>query len=78
MGSDENYFNVSLIVRDKITRQCLQTTTFLAVFAEMRKPVVSSAHFLSFDCVFLCFVVVVEVGAEVCGGGGDIFATYYH
>ena len=28
MGSEENYFNVSLIVRDKVTRQCLQTSTF--------------------------------------------------
>ena len=28
MGSDERYFNVSLIVRDKVTRQCPQTTTF--------------------------------------------------
>ena len=28
MGSDESHFNVSLIVRDKITRPCLQTTTF--------------------------------------------------
>ena len=28
MGSDESRFNVSLIVRDKVTRQCLQTTTF--------------------------------------------------
>ena len=28
MGSDENHFNVSLIVRDKVTRQCPQTTTF--------------------------------------------------
>ena len=27
MGSDESRFNVSLIVRDKITRQCPQTTT---------------------------------------------------
>ena len=27
MGSDENHFNVSLIVRDKVTRQCPQTTT---------------------------------------------------
>ena len=26
-GSDESYFNVSLIVRDKVTRQCPQTTT---------------------------------------------------
>ena len=30
MGSDENNFNVSLILRDKVTRrQCPQTTTFL-------------------------------------------------
>ena len=28
MGSDESHFNVSLIVRDKITRQCPQTTIF--------------------------------------------------
>ena len=25
---DERHFNVSLIVRGKVTRQCLQTTTF--------------------------------------------------
>ena len=29
MGSDESHFNVSLIVGDKFTRQCPQTTTFL-------------------------------------------------
>ena len=29
MGSDESHFNVSLIVRDKVTRQCPQTTTCL-------------------------------------------------
>ena len=28
IGSNESPFNVSLIVRDKVTRQCLQTTTF--------------------------------------------------
>ena len=28
MGSDESHVNVSLIVRDKATRQCPQTTTF--------------------------------------------------
>ena len=27
MGSDESHFNVSLIVRDKVTRHCPQTTT---------------------------------------------------
>ena len=28
MGSDESQFNVSLIVRDRVTRQCPQTATF--------------------------------------------------
>ena len=28
MGSEESHFNVSLIVRDKVTKQCPQTTTF--------------------------------------------------
>ena len=28
MSSDESHFNVSFIVRDKVTRQCPQTTTF--------------------------------------------------
>ena len=28
MGSDESHLNVSLIMRDKDTRQCPQTTTF--------------------------------------------------
>ena len=28
MGSDESRFNVSLIVRDKVTRECPQNTTF--------------------------------------------------
>ena len=28
MGRDESHFSVSLIVRDKVTRQCPQTTTF--------------------------------------------------
>ena len=28
MGGNESHFNVSLIVRDKATRQCLLTTTF--------------------------------------------------
>ena len=29
MGGDESHFNVSLIVKDKVTRQCPQTTTLL-------------------------------------------------
>ena len=28
MGSVESHFNVSLIMRDKVRRQCPQTTTF--------------------------------------------------
>ena len=28
MGSDESHFNVSLIARDKVTRQCPQAATF--------------------------------------------------
>ena len=28
MGSDESHFNVSLIVKNKVTGQCPQTTTF--------------------------------------------------
>ena len=28
MGSDDSHINVSLIERDKVTRQCPQTTTF--------------------------------------------------
>ena len=28
VGSNESHFNVSLIVRDKVTRPCPQTTTF--------------------------------------------------
>ena len=28
MGSDESHFNVSLIVGDKVTRRCPQTTAF--------------------------------------------------
>ena len=28
VGRNENHFNVSLIVREKVTRQCPQTNTF--------------------------------------------------
>ena len=31
MGSDESHFNVSLIVRDKVTRQCPQTRTLQSI-----------------------------------------------
>ena len=39
MGSDGSHFNVSLIVRDKVTRHCPQTTMF---FKTKGKPVESS------------------------------------
>ena len=29
MDNDENYLSVSLTVREKVTRRCSQTTTFL-------------------------------------------------
>ena len=29
MGSDESHFNITLNVRDEVTRQCPRTTTFL-------------------------------------------------
>ena len=35
MGSDESHFNISSIVRDKVTRQRPQTTTF---FEEKGEP----------------------------------------
>ena len=35
MDSDESHFKVSLIVRDNVTRQCPQTTTF---FEEKGEP----------------------------------------
>ena len=41
MGSDESHFNVSLIVRDKVTRQCPQTTTF---FEEKRRAEAESSR----------------------------------
>ena len=39
MGSDESHFDVSLIVRDKVTRQCPQTT----IFEEKGEPTFVSA-----------------------------------
>ena len=42
MGSDENHFNVSLIVRDKVTRQSPQTT----IFEEKGEPKLNRAEAL--------------------------------
>ena len=41
MGSDESHFNVSLIVRDKVTRQCPQTTAFEEKGVTLRKLLIS-------------------------------------
>ena len=41
MGSDERQFNVSLTVRDQVTRQCPQTTTF---FRRERRAEVESSQ----------------------------------
>ena len=35
MGSDESHFNDSLIVRDKVTRPCPQTTTLWLNFLQV-------------------------------------------
>ena len=37
MGSDENHFSVSLIVRNKVTRQFPQTTTLLEEKGELKR-----------------------------------------
>ena len=44
MGSDENRFSVSLIMRDKVTRQCPQTTTFEEKRAEAKSNRGPSAY----------------------------------
>ena len=44
MGSDESRFNLSLIVRDKVRRQCPQTTTFEGRGAETESNRGPSAH----------------------------------
>ena len=38
MGSDESHLNFPLSVRDKVTRQCPQTTTFLKRERETGEP----------------------------------------
>ena len=44
IGSDESHFNVSLIVRDKVTRQCPQTT----IFEEKGEPKRYRTEFIPF------------------------------
>ena len=39
VGSDESHLNASLIVRDKVTRQFLQTTTFEEKIKESRSGI---------------------------------------
>ena len=36
-GSDESHFNVSLVVKDKVARQCPQTTTFSEEIGEPKR-----------------------------------------
>ena len=43
MGSDDSHFNLSLIVRDKVTRQYLQMTTF---FQDKRESKLNRAEAL--------------------------------
>ena len=61
VGSDESHFNVSLIVRDKVTRQCPQTTTFEEKGEPKRIFELVTVHSLlqpldSFTQVFFFFV----------------------
>ena len=63
IGDDEIHFNVSLIVRDKVTRQCPQTTTFLKRReSQSRNHMVyynitdgqTTINMLDFFCVCVC------------------------
>ena len=74
MGSDENHFNVSLIVRDKVTRQYPQTTTFQEKGEPKRirteVPLLASLTSYGFEdtakwCTYLqCCLVVTAVRTE--------------
>ena len=75
MGSDESHFNVSLIVRVKVTRQCPQTT----IFEEKREPTFVSAWWYHSRSCYAnicmwrsrssCYAIVpLAVLTFVCGG----------
>ena len=57
MGSDESHFKVSLIMRDKVTGQCTQTTT-----SEEKTTQIRLKH---------CFTSTKTVGLLGGGGGGQ-------
>ena len=70
VGSDESHFNILLIVRDKVTSQCPQTTTFEATGEPKRSrsevPLLTSltpyryakpAHEIS-DYACQCFIMM--------------------
>ena len=52
MCSDEIHFNVLLIVRDKLTKQCLQTTTFLEGTTEAESSPGTNEKISSFKSKF--------------------------
>ena len=51
MGSDESHFNVLLTVRGKVTRQCLETTTF----EERKRAGVRNTNVCLCDSKYLSF-----------------------
>ena len=61
MGSDESHVNVSLTVRDRVTRQCPQVTTF-SKRKESRSGIESRA---SFGCSVAIYTKDVLLGAMV-------------
>ena len=57
MGSDENHFNVSLIVRDKVTRQCPQTT----IFEEKGERNKRNNNIIVFDIENLSIIIIMRI-----------------
>ena len=50
-GSDESRYSVSLLVRDKVTRQCAQTRTFLLKCEESQSRIELRSFFLPAQCL---------------------------
>ena len=71
MGSDESHFNVSLIVRDKVTRPCPQTTTFEET--ERRAEAVSNRGPSAYQPTAL---PLGQIGSQYGGGGRGRLYTY--
>ena len=78
MGSDESHFNVSLIVRAKVTRQCPQTTTLLKR-KESRSGIGARPNRLTYGdfskytwCLTSTETIrLIRDGARGYGGGGE-------